>query len=81
MIPFSWRSHCNWAEYGSIPVLKPLPHYTITAMHSRSEEKAPAVAARHGIPFATSSLETLVAHPEGDLVKASKSSGQRGVLD
>ena len=58
----------NWAEYGHIPALKLLPEYTITAVHSRDQEKADAVAARHGIAFATNSLEALVTHPEVDLV-------------
>lgn len=58
----------NWAEYGHIPALKLLPDYAITAIHSRSLDKATAAAARHGIPFATDSLQALVTHPEVDLV-------------
>jgi predicted dehydrogenase len=58
----------NWAEYGHIPALKLLPQYAMTAIHSRSQEKADAVAARHGIPQALSSLQALVTHPEVDLV-------------
>jgi predicted dehydrogenase len=58
----------NWAEYGHIPSLKLLPQYEITAIFSRSQEKADAVAARHGIPHALNSLQDLVSHPEVDLV-------------
>jgi predicted dehydrogenase len=58
----------NWAEYGHIPALTLLPQYEITAVFSRSQEKADAVAARHGIPHALNSLQALVTHPEVDLV-------------
>jgi predicted dehydrogenase len=58
----------NWAEYGHIPSLKLLPQYAITAIYSRSQQKADAVAARHGIPHALSALQALVTHPEVDLV-------------
>ncbi|MFS2140064.1 Gfo/Idh/MocA family protein [Duganella sp. Dugasp56] len=58
----------NWAEYGHIPALKLLPQYEITAVFSRSQEKADAVAARHGIRHALNSLQALVRHPEVDLV-------------
>ena len=58
----------NWAEYGHIPALKLLPQYEIAAVFSRSQEKADAVAARHGIPRALNSLQALVRHPEVDLV-------------
>jgi len=58
----------NWAEYGHIPALKLLPQYQINAIFSRSQQKADAVAARHGIPHALNSLRALVSHPEVDLV-------------
>ena len=58
----------TWAEYGHIPSLKLLPQYEITAIFSRSQEKADAVAAQHGIKYAVNSLEALVTHPEVDLV-------------
>lgn len=58
----------TWAEYGHIPSLKLLPQYEITAIFSRSQEKADAVAAQHGIKYALNSLEALVNHPEVDLV-------------
>ncbi|GJI98276.1 oxidoreductase [Duganella caerulea] len=58
----------TWAEYGHIPSLKLLPQYEITAIFSRSQEKANQVAAQHGIRHALNSLEALVAHPEVDLV-------------
>lgn len=60
----------NWAEYGHIPALQLLPEYEITAIHSRNLEKARSLAARHGIAFATDSLESLVTHPYVDLVLA-----------
>jgi predicted dehydrogenase len=58
----------NWAEYGHIPSLKLLPEYEITAISSRDQEKADAVAKRHGIKHALNSMQALVAHPEVDLV-------------
>ena len=58
----------TWAEYGHIPSLTLLPQYEISAIFSRSQQKADAVAARHGIKHALNSLEALVAHPEVDLV-------------
>jgi len=58
----------TWAEYGHIPSLKLLPQYEITAIFSRSQEKADAVAAQHGIKHAVNTLEALVSHPEVDLV-------------
>lgn len=58
----------NWAEYGHIPALTLLPQYEITAVFSRSQEKADALAARHGIKYAFNSLQALVEHPEVDLV-------------
>lgn len=58
----------NWAEYGHIPALKLLPQYEISAVFSRSQEKADAVAERHGIKYALNSLQALVEHPEVDLV-------------
>lgn len=58
----------NWAEYGHIPVLKLLPDYVLSVIHSRDLDKAEALAARHGIAHATDSVETLVTHPEVDLV-------------
>lgn len=57
-----------WAEYGHIPALKLLPDYEITAVYSRSAEKAAALAARHGIRHAVTSLSALVEHAEVDLV-------------
>ena len=58
----------NWAEYGHMPSFKLLPDYELIAVSSRSQEKADAVAARHGIKYAFNSIQELVEHPEVDLV-------------
>ncbi|WP_394779965.1 Gfo/Idh/MocA family protein [Undibacterium sp.] len=58
----------TWAEYGHIPSLKLLPEFDITAVYSRDQKKADAVAQRHGIRYAVNSLQELVQHPEVDLV-------------
>ena len=58
----------TWAEYGHIPSLKLLPEFEIVAVYSRSQEKADAVAHRHGIKYALNSLQQLVQHPEVDFV-------------
>jgi predicted dehydrogenase len=58
----------TWAEYGHIPALTLLPEFEIVALSSRSQHKADAVAARHGIKYAFGSLQELVSHPEVDLV-------------
>ncbi|MDQ2820210.1 MAG: Gfo/Idh/MocA family oxidoreductase [Pseudomonadota bacterium] len=58
----------TWAEYGHMPSLSSLPDFEVTAVYSRSAEKAHAVAARHGITYAVTSLQELVEHPEVDLV-------------
>jgi predicted dehydrogenase len=58
----------NWAEYGHIPSLKLLPEFEITAVFSRDQEKADAVARRHGIKHALNSMQALVEHPEVDFV-------------
>lgn len=58
----------TWAEYGHIPSLALLPGFELTAVYSRSADKAQALAARHGIAHPVTSLQALVAHPEVDLV-------------
>ncbi|GGC66783.1 Gfo/Idh/MocA family protein [Undibacterium terreum] len=58
----------TWAEYGHIPSLKLLPEFELTAVFSRDQEKADALAARHGIKYAVNSLQALVQHPEVDFV-------------
>jgi predicted dehydrogenase len=58
----------NWAAYGHIPSLKLLPGYELIAIHSRSQEKADALAAQHGFKYALSSIQELVEHPEVDFV-------------
>lgn len=59
----------HWAEYGHIPSFQLLADdYEITAVHSRSQDKADALAARHGIRHALDSLQALVGHPEVDFV-------------
>ena len=58
----------TWAEYGHIPSLKLLPDFEIVAVFSRSQQKADALAARHGIKYALNSLDALVNHPEVDFV-------------
>jgi predicted dehydrogenase len=58
----------TWAEYGHIPSLALLPEFELTAVYSRSVDKAQALAARHGIDYPVTSLQALVEHPEVDLV-------------
>lgn len=58
----------TWAEYGHLPSLKLLPEFELVAIYSRNQEKAEAVAARHGIKYAVNSLDALVSHPEVDFV-------------
>ncbi len=58
----------NWAAYGHIPSLKLLPDYELVAIHSRSQEKADALAAQHGFKYALTSVQALVEHPEVDFV-------------
>ncbi|KAA1009658.1 Gfo/Idh/MocA family oxidoreductase [Paraburkholderia panacisoli] len=58
----------NWSEYGHLPSLKLLPEYELTAVYSRSPEKAAALVARHGFKYAAASLQELVSHPDVDLV-------------
>ncbi len=58
----------HWSEYGHLPSLKLLPEYELTAVYSRSPEKAASLVARHGFRYAVSSLHELVSHPEVDLV-------------
>jgi predicted dehydrogenase len=58
----------NWATYGHIPALKFLPQFEITAVCSRSIDKAMDTAQRFGIEHAVSRVEDLVALPDVDLV-------------
>lgn len=58
----------NWAEYGHIPSLTLLPEYELTAIHSRSQQKADTLAAKHGFKYALTSVDELVSHPEVDMV-------------
>ncbi len=58
----------HWSEYGHLPSLKLLPEYELTAVYSRSAEKAASLVARHGFKCAAASLQELVTHPEVDLV-------------
>ncbi|ALK34045.1 Gfo/Idh/MocA family protein [Burkholderia plantarii] len=58
----------TWAEYGHFPSLKLLPQYELTAIHSRSCDKAAALKRRHGFRHVAGSLDELVNHPEVDLV-------------
>ena|ERR1700710_287533 len=51
-----------WSEYGHLPSLKRLPDYELTAVYSRSPEKAAALVACHGFKYAASSLHELVSH-------------------
>ncbi|CAN7235763.1 Gfo/Idh/MocA family protein [Caballeronia sp. LjRoot31] len=58
----------HWSEYGHLPSLKLLPEYELTAVYSRSQEKAASLVARHGFKYAAASLQELASHPEVDLV-------------
>ncbi|SAL34515.1 Gfo/Idh/MocA family protein [Caballeronia humi] len=58
----------HWSEYGHLPSLNLLPEYELTAVYSRSAQKAAALVERHGFRYAAASLEELVSHPEVDLV-------------
>ena len=58
----------HWSEYGHLPSLKRLPDYELTAVYSRSADKASSLVERHGFKYAASSVQELVANPEVDLV-------------
>ena len=58
----------TWAEYGHLPSLKLLPEFELVAVYSRDQEKASALAVRHGIKYAVNSLNALVNNPEVDFV-------------
>jgi predicted dehydrogenase len=58
----------HWSEYGHLPSLKLLPEYELTAVYSRSQEKAASLVTRYGFKYAVASLQELVSHPEVDLV-------------
>jgi predicted dehydrogenase len=58
----------NWARYGHIPALQLLPEYEITAVSSRSQETADATAKEFGFAQAFNNAQTLIRHPEVDLV-------------
>jgi predicted dehydrogenase len=58
----------HWSEYGHLPSLKLLSEYELTAVYSRSQEKAASLIERHGFKYAAASLQELVSHPEVDLV-------------
>lgn len=58
----------SWARYGHIPALRLLPAYDIIAVSSRSQSKAEEIARACEIPNAFDDIETLVAHPDVDLV-------------
>ena len=58
----------NWARYGHIPALKLLPEYEITAVSSRSLEKAREIGKTSNIPHTYGDLQQLVNDAEVDLV-------------
>ena len=58
----------NWARYGHIPALQLLPEYEITAVSNRSQETADATAKEFGFAHAFNNAQTLIRHPEVDLV-------------
>jgi len=58
----------NWARYGHISALRLLPGFSITAISSRSETRALAVAAEYDIPYALGDPRTLAEHSDVDLV-------------
>jgi predicted dehydrogenase len=58
----------NWAQHGHVRVLSLLPDYELTAVFSQRREAAEQVAARYGFKYVVDSLDTLVEHPEVDLV-------------
>ncbi|QNB06728.1 Gfo/Idh/MocA family oxidoreductase [Herbaspirillum frisingense] len=57
-----------WAEYGHFPAIKLLPQYELTAIYSRSADKAAELQQRHGFRYIASTLDELVNHAEVDLV-------------
>lgn len=58
----------NWATYGHIPALQLLPEYEITAICSRSIDRASAIAKKFAIGCAVSKVEELVNLSNVDLV-------------
>ncbi|MDB5296620.1 MAG: putative oxidoreductase [Phycisphaerales bacterium] len=58
----------GWAKYGHIPALRALPEFEIVALSSRRQETADDYAATFGIPHAFGDEQSLIAHPDVDLV-------------
>lgn len=58
----------NWAMYGHIPALRLLPEFEITAVSSRSQENAEALATAYGISRYYSDPKSLARDPDVDLV-------------
>ena len=58
----------NWASYGHIPALRLLPQFEISAVCSRSIDKARATAAKFGIEHAVSRVQDLLGLPGIDLI-------------
>lgn len=58
----------EWARYGHLPALASLPQFEVTAVASRSLEKAQELSSQLGIRHGLGSAEELSQHPEVDLV-------------
>lgn len=58
----------GWAKYGHIPVLQTLSDFEIIAISSRKKETAEEYAKQFNIKLAFDNAESLITHPEVDLV-------------
>jgi predicted dehydrogenase len=70
----------NWARYGHIPALRLLPEYEVTAVSSRRQETADAIAKEFGVAHAFDDAQTLIHHPEVDLVAVLPPAPQHSAL-
>jgi predicted dehydrogenase len=58
----------GWAEHGHIPALRSLPGFRITAISSRSADRARELATAFDIPHTFTDPGLLIEHPDVDLV-------------
>lgn len=58
----------GWARYGHIAALQTLDEFEVVAIGSRTQATADAVAGEYGIPNAFGDEQTLIDHPDVDLV-------------
>ena len=58
----------GWAKYGHIPALQALNEFEIVAVSNRKKETAEQTAKQFGIKYAFGDEQSLINHPEVDLV-------------